>query len=64
MGAGLSLLVVFGITDYKRRRNCAWLQELQRIENEEQAEALSRKKMMICQGGCGSLWLLCGEEIS
>ena len=44
MGAGLSLLVVFGITDYKRRRNCAWLQELQRIENEEQAEALSRKK--------------------
>lgn len=44
MGAGLSLLVVFGVTDYKRRRNCAWLQELQRIEDEEQAEALSRKK--------------------
>lgn len=44
MGAGLSLLVVFGVTDYKRRRNCAWLQELQRIEDEEQAKALSRKK--------------------
>lgn len=44
MGAELSLLVVFGVTDYKRRRNCAWLQELQRIEDEEQAEALSRKK--------------------
>lgn len=35
LGAGLSLLVVFGVTDYKRRRNCAWLQELQRIEDEE-----------------------------
>ena len=35
MGAGLSLLVVFGVTDYKRRRNCAWLQELQRIEDKE-----------------------------
>lgn len=44
MGAGLSMLVVFGVTDYKRRRNCAWLQELQRIEDEEQTEALSRKK--------------------
>lgn len=44
MGAGLSLLVVFGVTDYKRRRNCAWLQELQSIEDEEQAKALSRKK--------------------
>lgn len=44
LGAGLSLLVVFGATDYKRRRNCEWLQELQRIEDEDQAEALSRKK--------------------
>ena len=44
LGAGLSLLVVFGVTDYKRRRNCKWLQELQRIEDEEQAKALSRKK--------------------
>lgn len=35
LGAGLSLLVVFGTTDYKRRRNRAWLQELQRIEDEE-----------------------------
>lgn len=44
LGAGLSLVVVFGATDYKRRRNCEWLRELQRIEDEEQAEALSRKK--------------------
>lgn len=44
LGAGLSLLVVFGVTDYKRRRNCAWLQELQRIEDEEQARALNRRK--------------------
>lgn len=44
LGAGLSLLVVFGVTDYKRQRNCKWLQELQRIEDEEQAEAVSRKK--------------------
>lgn len=44
LGAGLSLLVVFGVTDYKRRRNCEWLQELQRIEDEEQARAVSQKK--------------------
>lgn len=44
LGAGLSLLVVFGVTDYKRRRNCEWLRELQRIEDEEQARALSRRK--------------------
>ena len=44
LGAGLSLVVIFGVTDYKRRRNCEWLQELQRIEDEEQARALSRKK--------------------
>lgn len=44
LGAGLSLLVVFGVTDYKRRRNCEWLRELQRIEDEDQAKALSRKK--------------------
>lgn len=44
LGAGLSLLVVFGVTDYKRRQNCEWLQDLQRIEDEEQAKALSRKK--------------------
>lgn len=44
LGAGLSLIVVFGVTDYKRRRNCKWLQELQRIEDEDQAKALSRKK--------------------
>lgn len=44
LGAGLSLLVVFGVTDYKRRRNCKWLQELKRIEDEEQAKAVSRKK--------------------
>ena len=44
LGAGLSLLVVFGVTDYKRRRNCEWLRELQRIEDEEQAMDLSRKK--------------------
>lgn len=44
LGAGLSLVVVFGVTDYKRRRNCKWLQELQRIEDEDQAKALSRKK--------------------
>lgn len=36
LGAGLSLLVVFGVTDYKRRRNCEWLQELQRIEDGEE----------------------------
>lgn len=40
----VSLVVVFGVTDYKRRRNCEWLQELQRIEDEDQAKALSRKK--------------------
>lgn len=44
LGAGLSLLVVFGTTDYKRRRNCEWLQELQRIEDEEQARGLRRRK--------------------
>lgn len=44
LGAGLSLLVVFGVTDYNRRRNCEWLRELQRIEDEEQARALSRRK--------------------
>ena len=44
LGAGLSLVVVFGVTDYNRRRNCKWLKELQRIEDEDQAEALSRKK--------------------
>lgn len=44
LGAGLSLLVVFGVTDYKHRRNCEWLRELQRIEDEEQARALSRRK--------------------
>lgn len=44
LGAGLSLVVVFGVTDYKRRRNCEWLRELQRIEDEEQARALSRRK--------------------
>ena len=44
LGAGLSLVVVFGVTSYNRRRNCAWLRELQRIEDEEQARALSRKK--------------------
>lgn len=44
LGAGLSLLVVFGVTDYKRRRNCEWLRELQRIEDEEQARDLSRRK--------------------
>ncbi|WP_288851038.1 hypothetical protein [uncultured Mitsuokella sp.] len=44
LGAWLSLLVVFGVTDYKRRRNCEWLRELQRIEDEEQARDLSRKK--------------------
>ncbi|WP_437793226.1 hypothetical protein [Mitsuokella multacida] len=44
LGAGLSLLVVFGVTDYKRRRICEWLQELQRIEDEGQAKALIRKK--------------------
>ena len=44
LGSGLSLLVVFGVTDYKRRRNCEWLRELQRIEDEEQARALSRRK--------------------
>lgn len=44
LGAGLSLVVVFGVTNYNRRRNCEWLQELQRIEDEEQARALSRKK--------------------
>lgn len=44
LGAGLSLVVIFGVTDYKRRRNCEWLRELQRIEDEEQARALSRRK--------------------
>lgn len=44
LGAGLSLVVVFGVTNYNRRRNCKWLQELQRIEDENQAKALSRKK--------------------
>nr|WP_317429576.1 hypothetical protein [uncultured Mitsuokella sp.] len=44
LGAGLSLVVVFGVTNYNRRRNCKWLQELQRIEDEDQAKALSRKK--------------------
>lgn len=44
LGAGLSLVVVFGVTNYNRRRNCEWLQELQRIEDEDQAKALSRKK--------------------
>ena len=44
LGAGLSLVVVFGATSYNRRRNCKWLQEIQRIEDEEQARALSRRK--------------------
>lgn len=44
LGAGLSLLVVFGVTDCKRRRNCEWLRELQRIEDEDQAKALRRRK--------------------
>ncbi|WP_301893797.1 hypothetical protein [Mitsuokella multacida] len=37
-------LFVFRVTGYKRRRNCEWLRELQRIEDEEQARALSRRK--------------------
>nr|DAH59423.1 MAG TPA: Ellis van Creveld protein 2 like protein [Caudoviricetes sp.] len=28
-------LFVFRVTGYKRRRNCEWLRELQRIEDEE-----------------------------
>ncbi|WP_337520733.1 hypothetical protein [Mitsuokella jalaludinii] len=44
LGAGLSLVVVFGVTNYNRRRNCERLRELQRIEDEEQARALSRRK--------------------
>lgn len=44
LGAGLSLLVVFGVTDYKRRRNCKWLRELQRAEDEAQAEAVSKQR--------------------
>ncbi len=44
LGAGLSLVVVFGVTSYNRRRNCEWLRELQRIEDEEQARALSRRE--------------------
>lgn len=44
LGAGLSLVVAFGVTNYNRRRNCKWLQELQRIDDEDQAKALSRKK--------------------
>lgn len=44
LGAGLSLLFVFGITDYKRRRNCEWLRELQRAEDEAQAEAVSKQR--------------------
>jgi len=43
-GAWVSLVVVFRITGNKRRRNCKWLRELQRIEDEEQAMALSRKE--------------------
>ena len=44
LGAGLSLVVVFGVTNYNRRRNCERLRELQCIEDEEQARALSRRK--------------------
>lgn len=44
LGAGLSLVVVFGVTDYNRRRNCEWLRELQRIEDEDQAKALSKQR--------------------
>lgn len=44
LGAGLSLVVVFGVTSYNRRRNCKWLQEIQRIEDEDQAKALRRRK--------------------
>ena len=44
LGAGVSLVIVFRVTGYKRRRNCKWLQELQRIEGEDQAKTLSRKK--------------------
>lgn len=44
LGAGLSLVVVFGVTDYNRRRTCKWLQELQRIEDEDQAKALSKQR--------------------
>ena len=43
-GAWVSLVVVFRVTGYKRRRNCKWLRELQRIEDEEPARALIRKK--------------------
>lgn len=44
MGAGLSLIIVFGITDYRRRQNCKWLRELQRAEDEAQAEAVSKQR--------------------
>lgn len=44
LGAGLSLVVVFGVTNYNRRRTCKWLQELQRIEDEDQAKALSKQR--------------------
>lgn len=44
LGAGLSLVVVFGATNYNRRRTCKWLQELQRIEDEDQAKALSKQR--------------------
>ena len=43
-GAWVSLVVVFRATGNKRRRNCKWLRELQRIEDEEPARALIRKK--------------------
>ena len=44
LGAWVSLVVVFRVTGNKRRRNCKWLRELQRIEDEEPARALIRKK--------------------
>ena len=33
-GAWVILVVVFRVTGNKRRRNCKWLRELQRIEDE------------------------------
>lgn len=44
VGSGICLLFFAGVAECKARKRSKWLQELQRIEDEEQAEAVSRKK--------------------
>lgn len=42
-GAGVTLMFFAGVAACKARNRSAWLQELQRYEDEEQMKAVSRK---------------------